>query len=842
MVRRFNKEDVSRALALLDQFERAGAEAPALQLLRELGVVHQHQLGDAATAVSFFERALAKAEGLGGKAVTAQVRSDLGLAYLHAGKKEEAHATTKVALEELKACGERQSVGIALGNLGVINRHLGRWEDARRYSREALILDEALGDLVGKAEDTKNLGYVYKGEGKVAEAAEQFLAAAAVFNTSGNASEELTARILAAEMLNEDGRHQEVISELTAAQEIESEGSAEARPLLHHNLGLAYLGLADLDRARRELERAVEVSQAGSMRGKMLVTLGDVLRRGEALVEAALVYSRAIEDFAVGHVGEELAEGACRRAKAVLVSSFDSIPKSDCSSLRARLERARMSVDSKPTPFRRELLRLMIQLEVLRRDDGSALARMHEFLPVAKATGDEVSVAMVSEMLGKLERRRGNIDTAGRLRDESRQMFAALGSPEMAAVQQIGVANALKERGQYEEAAAAYKRAIEAGVPDEDRENYEYAICSLADTQRTLGDLQGAIASLTGVLSDCGGGTKSVALAMLAFCYEDLNQSEQALRLHIASLRVAGERSHIAGQISALANIGRVLGAAGALEEARKAFGDALNLARQSDYLVDEPNLLESLGAVNAAMGDPIAIDYLELALEMNDRRGARHNSGNVLGQMALYYERAGDLAGAEERLTRAISIFRQVGAVDRLYSALWRLGELKYRQDEHDQAEQLFDEAITQATATRANLVLDEHKLSLGEDKAEMFWRFAAFNVEDKNEAGKAFTLLESGKSRALLDLLGQLPLKVDLPEQLQEREAAVMLGIRSTYQQLVSEEDGRRQSELMREFDVKREELGLILDELEDTHPEYVAIRRGEPIGFKRLKVYLQ
>src|SRR5205823_1110222 len=111
-------------------------------------------------ASSLLERSLEKSDRLKDSMTSAQTRADLGMIHLRAGRYEQALELTEQALQTLGSGTNKKALAIAVGNLGVIHRHLKQWELAQKYSLDALALDEELGDLFGKAEDIQNLAYV----------------------------------------------------------------------------------------------------------------------------------------------------------------------------------------------------------------------------------------------------------------------------------------------------------------------------------------------------------------------------------------------------------------------------------------------------------------------------------------------------------------------------------------------------------------------------------------------------------------------------------------------------------------------------------------------------------
>jgi len=153
-----------------------------------------------------------------------------------------------------------------------------------------------------------------------------------------------------------------------------------------------------------------------------------------------------------------------------------------------------------------------------------------------------------------------------------------------------------------------------------------------------------------------------------------------------------------------------------------------------------------------------------------------------------------------------------------------------------------LFEEAIDRIESQRKGLVLEEHKLSFGHNKSSMYTDFAVLKLDEREDTLAAFELLEAGKSRALLDMLGHLRLEsASVPEDDLAKEAELVAEIRAEYQALLGVTDEATRADAMSRIEMRRKQLAETLDELAQRCPDYVALRRGDPITFRRTQALL-
>lgn len=202
-----------------------------------------------------------------------------------------------------------------------------------------------------------------------------------------------------------------------------------------------------------------------------------------------------------------------------------------------------------------------------------------------------------------------------------------------------GLANGLARVGQAQEALAAVLEAVRLDPRDPiARAAHGALLMQLARPEEAIPPLEMAAAMIEGHVGWIERDTKRIVQVNLGWAYAAMGRTDDALSV----LREAAAE----GDVSAMNNLGSVLGRVGEWDEAR----DVLERARRRDP--DDPNVQSNLGWVYANMGrlDEAAV-LLERAILQQPQEPSAH--GN-LGWVRL---RAGDPAGAQHALEMALAL-----------------------------------------------------------------------------------------------------------------------------------------------------------------------------------------
>ncbi len=202
-----------------------------------------------------------------------------------------------------------------------------------------------------------------------------------------------------------------------------------------------------------------------------------------------------------------------------------------------------------------------------------------------------------------------------------------------------GFANALARVGRTTEALAAVEEAIRLEPRDPvARAAHGALLMQLARPEEAIAPLEIAAALIEGKLGWVERDTRRIIQGNLGWAYAAIGRTDDALTV----LRAAAADDNV----SAMNNLGSVLGRVGEWEEAQQ----VLERARQFDP--DDPNVQSNLGWVYANLGRlEDAARMLERAILLQPNEASAH--GN-LGWVRL---RAGDAAGARHALEMALTL-----------------------------------------------------------------------------------------------------------------------------------------------------------------------------------------
>jgi tetratricopeptide (TPR) repeat protein len=194
------------------------------RVLNNMGMVLGEQR--AASAIEYFEQALAIFGEIGDRRGQAQAANNLAFSYRYLGRHEDAVPALLDALDLQREVGARRGEAIALCNLGESYLHLGQYEEAITRSEQALavareiaagrlegyvqynlgranlelgsttaaigLLEQALvihrsaGDKYGEAQDLQQIGIAHARDGAAGQAREAWARARAIFDSLGD--------------------------------------------------------------------------------------------------------------------------------------------------------------------------------------------------------------------------------------------------------------------------------------------------------------------------------------------------------------------------------------------------------------------------------------------------------------------------------------------------------------------------------------------------------------------------------------------------------------------------------------------------------------------------------
>jgi CHAT domain-containing protein/Tfp pilus assembly protein PilF len=315
--------------------------------------------------------------------------------------------------------GYQEGESATLGNIGGVHLLLGQFREALHYYQQALAISEALNLKASASQDLGNIALCQLGLGQVEVAMSTFDHALALAAEAGNKKEEADWHKGKGEVFLRIGRYNQALEQFERALGI-YERAGLRRELVEalNYLGNLHILLGDASSAEKAFRRAVALArELGYSRGVTfnLISLGNLEWRRKRFEEAAALYSEALA-----------------RAR-----EADDRPHTAASSIQ-----------------------LALTYPELHRFDA-ALKAGEEALQVSREQGMRLMEAEALHALAEVERRRGELESAIARYASGEELARTAGDPELGWRLAYGRGQALERTERFEDAVAAYQRAVE---------------------------------------------------------------------------------------------------------------------------------------------------------------------------------------------------------------------------------------------------------------------------------------------------------------------------------------------------------------------------------------------
>lgn len=254
----------------------AHAEA---ELLGELGRAVTQT--DPVRAVAHLEAATARAEALGDDPMRGRLLARLSTALVRLQRFDDAHAAATTALELDRATGNRRSEATALSRLGRIHQRRDELDLATEAYTAALGIEEEVGNLFLQGVFLQNLGLISVQRGHLPEARELLERALAVQREGGARRSEGIVLASLGGLNHELGAAEAAQEAYRAAIQILAEVGEEGQELM------VWRNLSLLQRESGDLETPLGTLQRIERRGR---AQGDGWRTGAACLELAALH------------------------------------------------------------------------------------------------------------------------------------------------------------------------------------------------------------------------------------------------------------------------------------------------------------------------------------------------------------------------------------------------------------------------------------------------------------------------------------------------------------------------------------------------------------------------
>ena len=303
------------------------------------------------------------------------------------------------------------------------------------------------------------------------------------------------------------------------------------------------------------------------------------------------------------------------------------------------------------------LLRLgMLERDCLR-DDKAALGAFTRTEPLL--ADDPAFEALARQSLGVLRFRLGDLD--GAIADDRRALalLQGLGARSGEALVAGNLGHALHLRGRYDEAAAFLDRALALRKPGEDPVKQAQTLINRGQLHRDLGETDQARARFGAALGllrkTKDRSDEAVALNALGALELDAGRPEAALKPLQGVLRLRQPGSH--GWAVTRTTLGVAYRQLGRMEDARRAYAEALPIFRSLGESREQAVCLGNLGWLEAATGhDDAALGHLDAALRLFRSLAVPPEIARSLEGKARVLRHRGDLEGARRLMGEALA------------------------------------------------------------------------------------------------------------------------------------------------------------------------------------------
>jgi tetratricopeptide (TPR) repeat protein len=237
-------------------------------------------LGRAADAVPFFERAVETGRAEGNRHLEFAGLDHMGLAYANLGSAERARACHEQALSISREIGDQRGEGGALANLGSAYRRQGDARRAKSLNDEALLIAREVGDRFLEGGALANLGLAHSDLGHIHRAVEFQEQALGISRKVGDQRSECTNLCNLGDAHRRSGDARRAVESCEQALLITREiGDRLKECVALAGLGLAHADLGGTHQARVYHEKALLIArEVGNRReeGNALSNLGSV--------------------------------------------------------------------------------------------------------------------------------------------------------------------------------------------------------------------------------------------------------------------------------------------------------------------------------------------------------------------------------------------------------------------------------------------------------------------------------------------------------------------------------------------------------------------------------------
>ncbi len=243
-------------------------------------------------------------------------------------------------------------------------------------------------------------------------------------------------------------------------------------------------------------------------------------------------------------------------------------------------------------------------------------------------------------------------------------------------------------------------------------------------------------------------------LSMIGQGFAEVGRSEEALKYLDAALDKAARNPDTG--FPRLATIGKVsaLTTAGRYGEARALLNHALAFAKAKSLIGYQVDALAQYGVIAAKSGDTRrAIQFYEQAAEMASRIHFLRATAQVESELAVLYEKLGDLKRARESAAESASAHRALGETYAVPHHLAVQANLLAEMGQLRDAEHLFSKAADVTEAMLLNAPSVTARRTVIAAMSEVYVGYFSLAADRLKNLEKAFQIIEEARGRVAAD-----------------------------------------------------------------------------------------
>jgi tetratricopeptide (TPR) repeat protein len=432
----------------------------------------------------------------------------------------------------------------------------------------------------------------------------------------------------------------------------------------------------------------------------------------------------------------------------------------------------------------------LLALAMLGRYD-EAIRTGQEALKIFVREGDELAAGKIEMNMSNIVSRQSLNLEAEKYCKSALRRFTKCGDNLWRILAENGLANIYAELNDFNKADRYYRMALEgarAGKMRVTEAEVEASIGNLAMVRGRYAEALNFLERSRQKYDDLAMPHQSaIADLEIADIYSELNLGDEAIEIYERVARSFMQLKLTAEEARARLNYGRAATSAGDSSTANRELKKALKLFQMLKNNSGQTAVLLSLSQLAMDGNDNLdARSHLaQASAAMRKGENARHAVQLTLLEGELL-RRTGNDESAVKKLTDAHVSAKRHRQMNAMQFALNALGKIAVSRGENAKATSFFTSAIKVIENLRFPLASEEMSMAFFASKLEPYENLTQLLL-DNNKISAAFAVIESGRSRALLDAVpGRSDLSSNGSKKLQEEMRELRSELNSSYKRL--------------------------------------------------------